>query len=475
MDPLSIATSCLGLVSAIATISKAVNELTSELRDAKDELSRVSNELTSLQVPPRHIGNRAQASGDSVVPIAAELQTQIKKIVANCRTVVEEIGRIVDKCSTRRRGARSVGWVLVRSDVYRLRSSLESHKIALNIALSLVDSELCKAIQDDTRHIRSQVAAISSDVRRVQSDTANITAQNAHILGEIRSMRVLAPQETVTNGQILDAIQNILSRLSMEAPPESIPLQEHLEIMRELTRNQAPPDDIDPWVDWVADPKPGYSFSNPIAATRRQRHRALSQSLIVAIDYGVSFTSVAFAWSNAESLDDIQVLCNYPGNDRQSFSKQVPSVIAYARENVDLCQDVWGFLVPPGIKAYRGTKLLIDRCFTDAGDVGIDLGLDPLRIPVGKTAKDAVADYLRGLRRAIYDEICIKMGDARVSVTSISFWLTVPAIWPERAKMLLKKSRYRSWTYIKALGQHPSYTRARSRSPRGSQSGPQAA
>lgn len=156
-----------------------------------------------------------------------------------------------------------------------------------------IDSELCKAIQDDTRHIRSQVAAISSDVRRVQSDTANITAQNAHILGEIRSMRVLAPQETVTNGQILDAIQNILSRLSMEAPPESIPLQEHLEIMRELTRNQAPPDDIDPWVDWVADPKPGYSFSNPIAATRRQRHRALSQSLIVAIDYGVSFTSLS--------------------------------------------------------------------------------------------------------------------------------------------------------------------------------------
>ncbi|KAH6970619.1 hypothetical protein BKA56DRAFT_496642 [Ilyonectria sp. MPI-CAGE-AT-0026] len=210
--------------------------------------------------------------------------------------------------------------------------------------------------------------------------------------------------------------------------------------MRELTRNQAPPDDNDPWVDWVADPKPGYSFSSPIAATRPQRHRALSQSLIVAIDYGVSFTSVAFAWSNAESLDDIQVLCNFPGNDRQSFSKQVPSVVAYASENVELCQDVWGFLVPPGIKACRGTKLLIDECFTDAGDVGIDLGLDPLRIPVGKTAKDVVADYLGGLRRAIYDEMCIKMGEAMVSVTPISFWLTVPAIWSDRAKMLLKEA-----------------------------------
>lgn len=79
----------------------------------------------------------------------------------------------------------------------------------------------------------------------------------------------------------------------MEAPPESIPLQEHLQIMRDLTRKQAPPDDIDPWVDWVADSKPGYSFASPIAAAGPQRHRAPSQSDIVAIDYGVSFTSLS--------------------------------------------------------------------------------------------------------------------------------------------------------------------------------------
>lgn len=96
--------------------------------------------------------------------------------------------------------------------------------------------------------------------------------------------------------------------------------------------------------------------------------------------------------------------------------------------------------MPPGITAYRGTKLLVDECFTDPGDLGTGLGLSPLRIPVGKTAKDVVADYLRGLRRAIYDEICIKMGDAIVSVTPISFWLTVPAIWSDRAKMLFKEA-----------------------------------
>lgn len=84
--------------------------------------------------------------------------------------------------------------------------------------------------------------------------------------------------------------------------------------------------------------------------------------------------------------------------------------------------------------------MLVDECFADPGDVGIGLGLGPLRIPVGKTVKDVVADYLRGLRRAIYDEICIKMGEAIVSVTSISFWLTVPAIWSGRAKMLLKEA-----------------------------------
>ena len=112
----------------------------------------------------------------------------------------------------------------------------------------------------------------------MQNDTTTVGTQNTRTLGEIQSMRGLVPQQTATHGENLDAIQNLMSRLSIEAPSESIPLQEHLKIIWELTREQAPPNDIDSWVDWVAVP----SFLDGWVLP----------SLIVAIDYDVSSTSL---------------------------------------------------------------------------------------------------------------------------------------------------------------------------------------
>ncbi|CAM1511533.1 Fc.00g090460.m01.CDS01 [Cosmosporella sp. VM-42] len=425
MDPLSIVTSCAGLVSAIATISKAVTQLTSELRDAKGELGRVGSELTSLQVPLRHIGNRAQASSDSGVPIAADLQTQIQDIVDNCRTVVEEIGRIVEKCSARRRGTRSVAWVVVRGDVNRLRSSLESHKMALNIAVSLVESEISKAIQDNTYHIRSQVTDIRSRVGGVQSDTTRVRTQNTQILGEIRSLKELLPQETVTNDQILDAIQILMSRLSIDAPSGSIPLQEHLRILRGLTQEQATPDDVEPWVDWVAGPRP--------------EHDPSSLSITFAIDYGVSLTSAAFATSYLGDLN-VKLLERYQGSGGDYIAPDVPSVIAYASENTSLSQDVWGYLVEPEMKCYSGTELLLDDQFTGFDESRSGFGSKSFGIPEGKTVKDVVADYLRSLHQVMVDVFSNYFDAQLLSEFPIAFWLTVPATRSDRAKNLLKEA-----------------------------------
>lgn len=137
MDPLSITASCVGLTSAIITISKAITQLASELNDAKSELSRTNSELTALQALLQQIGNRAQEASDSGASVTEELHAQIQSIVENCHAVVDEISGIITKCSARMRGIRSAHWVLVRGDVTRLRSSLESHKMSLTIGLLL--------------------------------------------------------------------------------------------------------------------------------------------------------------------------------------------------------------------------------------------------------------------------------------------------------------------------------------------------
>lgn len=136
MDPLSITAGCVGLAASISTISIAISRFVSEVKDAKDELGRVTDELSSLGVPLKCLSENVRASG---VPIADQLAAQIVGIISNCEVVIKDIGAIVDKCSTRRHGTRSVRWVMVRADVERLRSSLSSHKIALGIALTLVD------------------------------------------------------------------------------------------------------------------------------------------------------------------------------------------------------------------------------------------------------------------------------------------------------------------------------------------------
>jgi len=105
IEPLSIATGYFGLASAITTICKAILELASEVRDAKDKLGRVLDKLTSLKVLLKHIANNIKVSK---VRIAEQLKSHIKGIVANCKTKVEEIGKLIEKCSARRRGTRSV-------------------------------------------------------------------------------------------------------------------------------------------------------------------------------------------------------------------------------------------------------------------------------------------------------------------------------------------------------------------------------
>jgi molecular chaperone DnaK (HSP70) len=116
---------------------------------------------------------------------------------------------------------------------------------------------------------------------------------------------------------------------------------------------------------------------------------------------------------------------------------KVPSVIAYANENKEdeLTEDQWGFAAA-GLKSYLWTKLLLGQ--DSRGTVAQNAQLKELfgngfcTLPAGKSAKQVVTDYLKGLYGYLIERM--KRHDELYRITPMEFWITVPAMWTDAAK-----------------------------------------
>ncbi|KAK0717343.1 hypothetical protein B0T26DRAFT_775631 [Lasiosphaeria miniovina] len=94
------------------------------------------------------------------------------------------------------------------------------------------------------------------------------------------------------------------------------------------------------------------------------------------------------------------------------------------------------------MKTYTWTKLLLDdRALAteyDDPDLNKAAGNGLMKLPKGRTAKEVITEYLRGIhamyKRAVIDWI----GEDKLQNLPVDYWLTVPATWSERAKLLTK-------------------------------------
>lgn len=136
MDPLSIAASCVALVSATVKTSVSVNSFIREVRDARADLDVISRELLSLRTVLELL---AEDTSNPITPFPAPLQKQILGIVKNCNVVVCEIGGVLKRHEKSKLG-RSGYWTVGggKADMAKFRSNLEAHKSALEIALEMV-------------------------------------------------------------------------------------------------------------------------------------------------------------------------------------------------------------------------------------------------------------------------------------------------------------------------------------------------
>ncbi|KAJ3476512.1 hypothetical protein NLG97_g9107 [Lecanicillium saksenae] len=188
-------------------------------------------------------------------------------------------------------------------------------------------------------------------------------------------------------------------------------------------------------------PGPPPQPSGPMAqqfGQNRAEVEGSSQSkaqLIVGIDFGTTFSGVAFAFAtNNEAKEDI--ITEWPGAG--SYTKQkIPTVLYYDQYQkvVGWGPDIADALAPtgypkPGVQKVEWFKLQLML----SGNTYIDpINLPPL--PPGKSEIDVAADYLFKLRQAMRAALQKALGEVfNREERNIRYYLTVPAIWNDAGK-----------------------------------------
>ncbi|KAK3897932.1 heat shock protein SSA3 [Staphylotrichum tortipilum] len=173
--------------------------------------------------------------------------------------------------------------------------------------------------------------------------------------------------------------------------------------------------------------------------------------IILGVDYGTTFTGVSYVTSDKTSIDDIDVIRTWPGDGRPVEGNwKTPTVIAYGAENRGASRNYWGYEVRRGMASCSWTKLLLDTSAetSDYDDPSLRsaAGYSSLfHLPEGKDAQMVCQDFLTEVYRFVVGNLKMRMTPEVFDMTPIECYLTVPAIWADKA-------RAATWEAAKAAG-----------------------
>ncbi|KAG0637899.1 hypothetical protein HOY80DRAFT_907084 [Tuber brumale] len=176
------------------------------------------------------------------------------------------------------------------------------------------------------------------------------------------------------------------------------------------------------------------------------------QKLIIGLDYGTTYTGVAFCDSSAGgSIEGIQLIHNWPGKAQNATNEKVPSQVAYGSFAEGRTFE-WGNRIPPRAERQVWTKLQLDEGQRreelkmllallsgnlenmSIGGSGEDDDNPPLY--PGKQPQDVVADFLTGVNEHVVQTLIKQFSHRLLCTLQIEIVITVPAVWSDRAKDL---------------------------------------
>ncbi|KAJ7145829.1 hypothetical protein C8R44DRAFT_972814 [Mycena epipterygia] len=181
---------------------------------------------------------------------------------------------------------------------------------------------------------------------------------------------------------------------------------------------------------------PAVASSGTVASHASQTSQGPDEGkLVIAIDFGTTFSGVAYGSSRIAS-GKVQQILNWPGSS-ETFRK-IPTCLLYDEFGRILA---WGLEAKnasaiPGTSRYEWFKLFLDpRALRD------ESALDPRlpELPPGKTATDLITEFLSCLWEYAREQITRDIG-AIADLNSADVWVTVPAAWDARGCALMREA-----------------------------------
>ena len=181
MEPLSITTGCVGLISGITNLSMHIALFVSEVRSARKDMDAVQRELASLSLCLEAL--RIDCSSRRV-DYPEAIRENLAQALINCDVITQQIKELLNKLSSGRLGRRIQWSFNSRDDMAKLRSGLEAHKSSIEIALTVGSIQMLCQVKRNQHAISRATTSIEDHLLTLTVQTVNIE-ENVGLLPQI--------------------------------------------------------------------------------------------------------------------------------------------------------------------------------------------------------------------------------------------------------------------------------------------------
>ncbi|KAK1757055.1 hypothetical protein QBC47DRAFT_174591 [Echria macrotheca] len=149
-DPLSIAASCIAVITAAGQTAKVVRDFVRDFSHGQADVSCLSQEISQLNDVLQSIRDVEQSGDIGQARVPQRMQAQLIALVDNCRRVLAEIDEILT-WYLGGSGARAAHWALSgKKKIEDQAALLEGHRKALELCLTTIDFSISCSIKVDT-------------------------------------------------------------------------------------------------------------------------------------------------------------------------------------------------------------------------------------------------------------------------------------------------------------------------------------
>ncbi|KPI42408.1 uncharacterized protein AB675_9522 [Cyphellophora attinorum] len=201
-EPLTIVTSCFGLLGSIVNISKELTSFVSKAREARKDIDGFLRELQSLKLC-------VETLKDEQFPFPESHQKQLITMLYHCDIIVREMANIIQTKQSYHDPSQSnniasssptfvgkIKWSFKdRDQVTSLRGRLEAHKTTLDIVLDMAIITTTAQIKDDTGMLRETTTLIKEDTGSIREDASKLRQEVEKLRKQLAALSSDRPSE----------------------------------------------------------------------------------------------------------------------------------------------------------------------------------------------------------------------------------------------------------------------------------------